>query len=255
VDFVVPLPQTGAHQPITVCLFDGLVVADGETERQVPGLGARLLGYLALRRRRVDRRTVARSLWPELSEARSSARLRTSLWRLRADGFGVLTANGGGVGLSPAVAVDVEVACSWAGRLIDGSASEQDLSWWSRDRGSVEVLPGWDDEWVIVDRERVRHRMLHGLEALSRRLIEAGRAAEAVEPALVAVGFDPLRESAQRSLISAHLAEGNVMDASRVFETYRRLLQREIGLRPGPAISAMVPHTVRSPSVGKRALA
>ena len=245
-DFVVPLPQTRAHQPITVCLFDGLVVADGETERQVPGLSARLLAFLALRRRRVDRRAVARSLWPDLPQAQSSARLRSSLWRLRADGFGVLTANGGGVGLSQAVAVDVEEACSWAGRLIDGSASEQDLSWSSRDRRSVEVLPGWDEEWVVVDRERVRHRMLHGLEALSRRSIQAGRAAEAVEPAIVAVGFDPLRESAQRALISAHLAEGNVGEAQRVFESYRRLLQREIGLRPGPAITEMVPHAVSS---------
>ena len=179
---------------------------------------------------------------PICPRPKSSARLRSSLWRLRADGFGLLTANGAGVGLSPAVAVDVEVACSWAGRMIDGSASEQDLSWWSQDRGSVDVLPGWDEEWVIVDRERVRHRMLHGLEALSRRLIEAGRAAEAVEPAIVAVGFDPLRESAQRALISARLAEGNVREAQRVFESYRaaagardRSAPRTSDCRDGPA--------------------
>ena len=252
-DSAAPFPHPDANQPVTVYLLGGLAIAEGAHERQVPGLGARLLAFLALRRRRLDRRAVARSLWPELSESRASARLRTSLWRLRAEGLGVLTANGAGVGLSPAVSVDLETACEWAGRVIDGSASEQDLSWWSRDRGSVEVLPGWEDEWVVVDRERVRHRMLHGLEALSRRLIEAGRPAEAVEPALVAVGFDPLRESAQRALISAHLAEGNVIDASRVFEDYRLLLEREIGLLPSPVLAAMMPksaqlHPRRRPS-------
>jgi DNA-binding SARP family transcriptional activator len=90
--------------------------------------------------------------------------------------------------------------------------------------------------------------MLHGLEALSRRLIEAGRAPEAVETAIVAVGFYPLRESAQRALISAHLAEGNLRETQRVFAANRQLLEREMGLRPRPVIAAMIPHAISSRS-------
>ncbi len=43
---------------------------------------------------------------------------------------------------------------------------------------------------------------------------------------------EPLRESAQASLIRVHLAEGNQSEALRVFERYRGLLLRELGLEP-----------------------
>ena len=41
------------------------------------------------------------------------------------------------------------------------------------------------------------------------------------EAAMFAVGIEPLRESAQRVLIEAHLAEGNLVEARRAFVTYR----------------------------------
>jgi len=225
---------------LTVRLFGGLSVVDGAGERHVSGLAARLLALLALRRRWLDRRAMARTLWPDQSEAEAASRLRTALWRLRSTVHGLLTANGPAVTLDPAVVVDVEVACEWAGRMIEGSANDQDLDWWSVRHSSFELLPGWDDDWVLMDRERVRHRMLHGIEALSRRLITAGRCPEAVESALVAVAVDPLRESAQRVLIEAHLAESNVIEADRVYQAYRQLLWKEIGLEPGAGITALL---------------
>ena len=66
------------------------------------------------------------------------------------------------------------------------------------------------------------------MEALSRILVAARRHAEAVEVAMTVVGLDPLRESAQRVLVEAHLAEGNVAEARRVYEIYRRTVQREL---------------------------
>jgi len=92
----------------------------------------------------------------------------------------------------------------------------------------------------LVERERVRQRLLHALEALSRQLADAGRCAEAVEAAMLAVSAEPLRESAQRSLIRAHLAEGNWIEGRRSFETYRKLLYRELGTQPDPDLAALV---------------
>jgi hypothetical protein len=83
---------------------------------------------------------------------------------------------------------------------------------------ALELLPGWYDDWVLLEREPLRQRVLHGLEALSRHLVRAGRFAEAVEAAMVAVAVEPLRESAQRALVTAHLAEAigwRVAGASR----------------------------------------
>ncbi|WP_106975000.1 BTAD domain-containing putative transcriptional regulator [Streptomyces katrae] len=53
------------------------------------------------------------------------------------------------------------------------------------------------------------------MEALSREPARVGRHAGAVESALVAVSAEPLRESAQRALIEAHLAQGNLIGAMR----------------------------------------
>jgi len=82
------------------------------------------------------------------------------------------------------------------------------------DLDDLELLPGWYDDWVIVGRERLRQRLLHAVETLSRELVRGGRCAQAVEAALVVVNAEPFRESAHRVLIEAHLAEGNWVELS-----------------------------------------
>jgi DNA-binding SARP family transcriptional activator len=49
---------------------------------------------------------------------------------------------------------------------------------------------------------------------------------------MTAVGIEPLRESAQRVLIEAHLAEGNLVEARRAFMRYRDLVADELGVLP-----------------------
>ena len=75
------------------------------------------------------------------------------------------------------------------------------------------VLPGWYDDWVLIERERLRQRVCRALERLSGEMVRQARYAEAVEAALITVLADPLRESAQRVLIEASLAEGNWTEA------------------------------------------
>jgi DNA-binding SARP family transcriptional activator len=102
------------------------------------------------------------------------------------------------------------------------------------------MLPGWYDDWIVPERERLRQRVLHGLDAFAGRLIVAGRCAEAVEVALVAVNADPLRETAVRVLIAAHLAEGNRGEADRRFAAHRTLMLAELGVEPSPQLAAML---------------
>ena len=106
------------------------------------------------------------------------------------------------------------------------------------------MLPGWSEDWVILEREHVRQRLLHALEALSRHLVEAGRYAEAVEAAVWAVSAGPLRESAIRVLIEAHLAEGNLIEARRVYQEYRSTALRELGVEPGKQLASLVQVTI-----------
>src|SRR4029079_6557423 len=101
-------------------------------------------------------------------------------------------------------------------------------------------LPGWYDDWAILERERLRQRVLHALEALSPRLGELGRYTDAGDAAIGAIAAEPLRESAQRALIEAHLSEGNWVEAHRGFVNYRDMLRRELGVSPSHELANFV---------------
>jgi DNA-binding SARP family transcriptional activator len=86
------------------------------------------------------------------------------------------------------------------------------------------LLPSWYDDWLLIDRERQRQIRLHALERMSAWYVSAERFDSAIEAALQAIAGDPLRESAHRCLIRAHLAEGNVSEARRQVQSYAALL-------------------------------
>jgi len=214
------------------------VMIDG-TRREVPEGCKRLLVFVALHRGRVERRCVAGALWPVGDDVRASGNLRSALWRLRAAGIDLLAADKWWLSLCAGVVVDAHVVSDWATRIIRNTAAGDDLnvpSWWSE---ALDLLPGWYDDWVLMERERIRQMVLHALEALSRRLAETARCAEAVEAAMMAVSADPLRESAQRVLIEAHIAEGNWVEGRRTYEAYRDLVCRELGAAPAPDLISL----------------
>jgi DNA-binding SARP family transcriptional activator len=93
---------------------------------------------------------------------------------------------------------------------------------------------------VLLERERFHQLRLHALEALCDRLTTAGRYGEAIDAGLAAVTAEPLRESAHRVLIKAHLAEGNQGEADRQYQLCRRLLRDELGVDPSNALRALL---------------
>ena len=97
---------------------------------------------------------------------------------------------------------------------------------------SADLLPGRYDDWVLSEAEDWRQLRLHALKALADRLTTNGGWGEGADAAGAAVGAEPLRESANATLIKVHLAEGNQSEAVRQFERYRALLLAELGLEP-----------------------
>jgi DNA-binding SARP family transcriptional activator len=238
IDALVARKSTG---PTTVLrlLGDPHVVREG-IHLTIPEGGKRLLVFVALQRRRIERRYAANMLWPTGDEGRAGGNLRSALWRLGRAGIDVLVSDKNSLTMSGGVLVDVHLLGAWAGRMIDGSASDEDLMLMPGSVEPLDLLPGWYDEWLLMERERLRQRVLHSLEAQSRRLVRDRRCAQGVEAAVIAVAAEPLRESAQRALIEAHLAEGNRMEGRRAFDAYRLMLRRELGVEPDPDLAALV---------------
>jgi DNA-binding SARP family transcriptional activator len=197
--------------------------------------GQRLLAYLALQRRPAPRGVTAATLWPEGTDAQATANLRSTLRRLpRAQEVALVTAGPRHLSLPPWVGVDL-----WQAQdlLRDLHAAHVDAA------PAVlqgDLLPDWDADWLDVEREHHRQRRLHALERLCRRHREAGDYERAITTGLAAVGGEPLRETAQRELIEVYLAEGNLAEALRQYQSYRQRLRDELGLAPSPAIRALV---------------
>ncbi|MGH2806947.1 MAG: AfsR/SARP family transcriptional regulator [Actinomycetota bacterium] len=195
-------------------------------------LGAqRLVALLAIERHPVSRAHAVGRLWPDVTDDRASANLRSTLWRVRHTGVALIASvDQHNIGLMPTVQVDLHDIVNQESLLVDDYVERAVIR--LDDSLSEDLLPGWDEDWVVVERERVRQLRLHTLEAIATRLVERGRWREAIEVAFAAVREEPLRETAQRCLIEAHIAEGNVVEAVRQYQSFRALLRRELGVEP-----------------------
>lgn len=211
----------------------------------VPTHVERVLAYLAVHERPQHRRHVAAHLWMDTAEERAGANLRNALWRARHVLGDQLVSDGSYLALSPDVDVDLRRLTSQAHALL-----RTDVGLHECDTDPTvmlgDLLPDWDEEWIVGERERLRHLRVHALEALCEKLCSAGRNGEAVDVGLMAVSAEPLRESAQRLLVSAHLAEGNMSEARRQYHRYRDLLWEELGIEPSPELRVLVGVTRRS---------
>jgi DNA-binding SARP family transcriptional activator len=202
----------------------------------------RLVAFLALQRRAVRRLHASGVLWTDASESRASSSLRSALWRTPSPGgFDVIQTTSTHLWINPAVYVDFQEITDRAVALVEGSYSDSlpGLASTMRLFGD-DLLPDWYEDWVLVERERFRQLRLHALEALCEKLTDLGRYAPAIEAGLAAVACEPLRESAQRQLIRAHLAEGNVGEAVRQYRSYANLLAAELGAKPSASLTRII---------------
>ena len=209
----------------------------------LPANGRRVLACLALAGPAMRRDALAGRVWTWSSQARAQANLRNALWRIRRVDRRVVEADHDEVRLGGDVAVDLRASTEHARELIERPTACAAAAGDTAVRAGLleaDILPDWDDDWVLLERERHRQLRIHGLEALSRWLAEEGRFAQAVDAAYAAITAEPLRESAHAALISAYLAEGNRAEAARQFAAYERLVGDELGLPPSPRIAALL---------------
>src|ERR1700761_3040759 len=158
-----------------VLLFGGPCVLVGGHRLEVPEGSKRLLVFITLSDGVVDRRHAAASLWPDANDERAAGNLRSALWRLRCSHIDIIESDKQLLRLRPGTLVDVREVADWADRLAAGSAVSADLGAVTWSTAALDLLPGWYDNWVLFERERIRQRLLHALEALSRHLVATGR--------------------------------------------------------------------------------
>ena len=225
-------------------------LAIGGRQLRVPHCAERVLTYLALADRPVARTRLAGVLWGVVSDQRAAKSLRTTLWRIRHAGADLVLARDDRLRLYPDVAVDVTDLTDLAKRLIHhpdpGALARLPLL-----IECVELLPDWEDEWVVADRERYRLLRLEALERAATDLMERRHLGDALIAALAAVQAEPLRESARRLVMQVQIAQGNAAEAIHSYNEYQSLLHQELGLKPSPLMDQLI-RPIASPVTAAR---
>lgn len=231
-------PRPTQTTPFRLRLIGGFSLERLSQPIRLPRATQRLIAYLALQQHPTPRPHVAGTFWPDATDARAMGNLRSLLWRLPEFGSHVVVRAGDELDLASEMIVDVRNVNELALRLLDrpddvSSAQVEALV------HSGGLLPDWSDDWVLVERERLRQVRLHALERLCEQLSAQRQFGRAVDVCLAAVTEEPLRESAQRQLILVHLAEGNRIEALRQYAAYQLLMREELGLEPAREITEL----------------
>jgi DNA-binding SARP family transcriptional activator len=205
---------------------------------RLPLTAQRLLAFLGLEGP-VDRQTAAGRLWPDTTDARAAASLRTALSKVQSLCSAVVLSGGTHLSLATSVIIDVRELREVAGNVIAGNGSAMQAARRLLElRG--ELLPSWDEEWLAFEREELQQIHLQALESCSERLSHAGHFAPAMMLAYEAIRTDPLRESALRRLIQIHLAQGNRVQALDVYRAFERQLWQDYHVRPSSMLQELM---------------
>jgi len=227
---------------VSVTVLGEFRVLDANAEVRVCAGSQRVLAFLALRPTWVQRTLVAGTLWPDVSDARAHASLRSALSRMHApvrDSIEVLPAQ---LRIARGVSIDLVRSRALALRLLAHACepTESDLSPEAIAALSADLLPDWYEDWALLEVEDWRQLRLHALEAVAAHLMVRARYAEAVRAAIAAVKADPLRESPHTTLIRVHLAEGNRSEAVREFALFKDLLATELHIGPSAKLRELM---------------
>jgi DNA-binding SARP family transcriptional activator len=227
-------------QTANLVLLGGFSCCLSKATSPVPLAAQRLLAYLALSDDGAHRTAAAERLWPDSSPARAAANLRSALWRVRRAGAPVaIQCSGPRLRLAASTSVDLRQVLTQASQIATRPMIDLALDSFIDDLRK-ELLPGWSDDWLLLERERWDAVRLHTLELLAQQLLAAKRYLPALETALTAIAIEPVRESSHRTVIEVHIAEGNAGCALKHFHQYRAMLHREVGVVPSAQMTSLV---------------
>jgi DNA-binding SARP family transcriptional activator len=249
-------PATGPANLAELSLFGGFELKLSGKKVSLPRHARRVLAYLSVNKMVADdcdRQVMADRLWTDSPPERSRASLRTAIWRIRCIDAELLVGDSERVALADAVAVDVHEFRRHADEMLSDEVDWRPLIEVPLLRSPCELLPGWDEDWLVLTREQLRLLRLHALEHLAKRMCERGFHPQAIDTILRVVVDEPLRESAQAILIRAHLHAGNAAEACRQYHKFKKDLWNQLGLRPSADLSGLLtPAVVRTTPVSNQ---
>jgi predicted ATPase/DNA-binding SARP family transcriptional activator len=183
------------------------------------------------------REKLAGMLWPDSTEDNARDYLRHALWRLRkalegATSKGKVSAYIVADGLS--VSFNADAPFSLDAATIEGidpqfASTNELMGALSLYEG--ELLPGFYDDWVVLEREHLQAVYEQKIEHLLEKLQEEARWEENLDWSERWISFGQKPEAAYRFLMTAHAARGDMSKVAATFDRCAKSLD-EYGFEP-----------------------
>ena len=197
-----------------------------------------LLAYLILNAGTAYRREkLAGLLWPDSDESSGRQNLRQTLWRLgKAIGKDYFITDKISVSFNAQADYTLDVAVL-QDEITERSSTDQLIAGVSVYSGVL--LPGFYDEWVLLEQERLQAIYEDRMQMLLERLVQEGRWRETREWAERWIAQGRVPEAAYRALMMAHAGLGDQAGVSAVYQRCVKALDEEVGVEPSTETQAL----------------
>ena len=205
-----------------------------------------LLFYLALNRGPQSRLKLAGLLWPDKSDAEARMNLRQALYQLRQTLPDYVTNTREHVTLAVQAPQEIDVL-QFEAELNAGLAGDVTALHAAAERYDGDFLAGFYigdaaefEEWVLVERERLRSLALQALHQLANHHANYREIGPALQYTGRLLALEPLREEAHQLMMRLLAWDGQISAALAHYERCRDLLLAELGVEPSPETTALV---------------
>ncbi|MEX2520664.1 MAG: BTAD domain-containing putative transcriptional regulator [Paracoccaceae bacterium] len=231
---------------IEICLFGSLdFKIDGVSQHLgLSGATRSLLQYLLCFHDRPARRDLLVELfWPGARLDRRRSALNSAVWRIRKalQPFAPISveATTQSVQLKISDPRALEIDCALLAERIraaslaapDDDAAMTGLAE-TLERCEGAPLDGQDDEWAVIERERLSSLRLRGLTMAMRANAERRRYDDALEFGRRILAIDTFRECALREVMCLCMLAGQRARAVQIFREFETAIEAELGIRP-----------------------
>lgn len=178
------------------------------------------------------REKIAALFWGDTTDAQAKMSLRTHLAVLRKMlGDDALLTTRGHVQLNPDFKLHVDV---WEFLRLRSGSPEIAVDFYHAD-----LLAEVEDEWVVVERERLRSLYIETLLRVAQQMRAQSEYDRAIEFARRAISVDPANEVAFQHLMFCEMVRGNRANAVTHYEECERALREQRAVTPAAETQAL----------------
>ena len=217
--------------------------------------GQSLLAYLVLTAETAHRREkLAGLFWPDLTDENARKNLRHDLWRIR-KAISAQNSNPGDYLLVEEFTIAFNRNAEYWLDVAQVERPDLDLESLTSNLSLYvgELLPGFYEDWIVLERERIQSIFDTKMEQLLAQLVAAERWTAVQEQAERWLGLGNTLEPAYRALMLAYGARGDMARVSSIYQRCINDLDEKFGLEPSPETRALYDGLLRGTHVPSRA--